>query len=194
VLADHLRVHGVRVDAELVAEYLAEARGVEHGAGAHHALGREPRAPRDDVGQHVDRVGDDDDQPAIAAQLPTELAQDLRVVAQEVEPRLVRLATAPRGEDERVGVEHLVEIDRAHGGRGIERRPVGEVHRLAFRDLAPEVGEPKLARETRVEDRDGDARADPSRANDANGDRHCFALRELRWRVRASGSAPRRVE
>ena len=103
VLAHDLRVHRMRIDAQLVAEHLPQSRGVQHGAGAHHALGGKPRALGDDVREHVHRVGDHDDEPAIAAQLRAELAHRLRVVAQEVEPRLVRLAAPAGGDHQRVG-------------------------------------------------------------------------------------------
>ena len=68
MLTDHLGMHRTRIDVDLGADGLSQPGRVEHGPGADHTFRRQPGAFREHVGQHIDRIGDDDHDPAIAAQ------------------------------------------------------------------------------------------------------------------------------
>ena len=172
MLADHVRVHRLRRDVQLAADDLPQPRRIEHRAGADDALGRQARRPRHDLREHVDRVGDDHDESAVAGESLADVAEEAGVLAQQLEAGFPRLATAAGGDHDRVGVPELVRRGRAHARRRIERGAVRQVHRFALGHLGARVREQQLVREARVKDRDGHAGAYPAGSEDADRELH----------------------
>jgi hypothetical protein len=165
-----------RVEPELLAQDLPQARRVEHRPGPNDALPRQSGALGDDVGEYVDGVRDDDDEPPIAAQTRPDLARRPRVVAQQLEARLTGLPSAAGGDHDRVRLHHLLDRSRAHGRGRVERRAMGEIHRLTLRDVRPHVAEQELVRDSGVQRGDRDTRADPPDADDPDGGVHQQAV------------------
>ena len=135
VLADDVGVDVARVDRELLPEQVAEARGVERGAGADDPSRRRREPLHGHVGQDVHRVRDDDHDGAVVVRRDAgeDLLQDRGVAARQVEARLPRLASAPGGDGDDVGVgDALVALGTdLRRCRGRTRRARGRAPRPA---------------------------------------------------------------
>ena len=126
MFADDGGVDGAGVDVELFAEDVAEALGVEEGAGADDLAGGQARLFLDDVGKDVDGVGRDEDDAveAFGHELRDAGAHDDEVAGQHVESRSVELAWSPDGnDDDRTGrcvfVGSGEDFDRRAQGNGL---------------------------------------------------------------------------
>jgi hypothetical protein len=82
MFTDHVGVNGVRIDVKNMADDLFQACGIEHGAGAHDACGRQAGNLGHPLGEDVNRIADDDNCPASTGQAPADIADHGRVLTQ----------------------------------------------------------------------------------------------------------------
>jgi hypothetical protein len=173
MLAKHLGVDGWRRHTELTPDHLAQARGVQHGAGAQHTLGRQAAGLQHHARQHVNRVGEHHDGSAEAGQLAPDGRDKVGVVLQQGQPGFTgAAATAGRHQHHDVGTARLVDGGGTHLSIGAKGGPMPQVHRVAFGDGAVDVVQPQLVGHTGMQGRDGHAGAHPPGANDAHGSVH----------------------
>ncbi len=170
VLADDARVHVARVDAEVFAERVLEARGVEHRAAAEHAVLRQARQLERHVRQDVHWVGhDQQDAPVVAfGDLRNDGLEDGDVLVDQVEPRFPRRLVRAGGDD---GDGRVVDVGIVAGvdvhGRG-ERHAVRDVERLALGAVAVDVDEDHFAEQARLQKGEGAGGADEAASDDGD--------------------------
>ena len=150
VLAVDVRVDILRADAEALGQRRLQAAGVQDRAGADDvALGHAGDLV-EHVGQHVDRVGDDDIDRVRrgGGDLRGDVLEDVDVGLRQLQPALPGLAGKTRGDDDDVGARRGVIVAGADDRRGTERRTLINVHRLAERLLLVDVDQDDLGRGT----------------------------------------------
>ncbi len=172
VLADHIGVDVARVDVELLAQQVAEARRIERGPRADDLARRSGQALDRQVRQHIHRIGDDDDDgaPVVGDDAGEDLLHDGRVAARQVEARLARLPSSPGRQHDDVGIRDAfvpfgADLDVVQVGRA-----VGQVERLTQRLLAVDVDQADPRGHIAQEERIGQRRPDVAGADD--GDLH----------------------
>ena len=165
MLAHHLRVDRSRLETQLPTQDLPQSRRVEHGARPEDALQRQARGLRRHLGQHIDRVGHDEQQSPQPGELARDVANHADIVVQQIEARLPRTTAPTRGDDHRVEILHLVHAGGSHSGRGIERAPVPQVERFPLGEPGLGIAHQKLRHEVRVQRGDGHAAADPAHSD-----------------------------
>ena len=172
---------------ELGGEEGAVAGRVEHAGHAHHAVAREAARHVGDVGHHVERVRDDDDDGVGAAlgELLGDAADDARVLGEEVVAAHARLAREAGRDDADVGALGQ-RVVAAAGELGVELVDGGglpEVEGLALRDPLLDIDEDDLVRHVFAGDALCDGRAHVAGADD--GDFHWIGAwvtdAEKRW-------------
>src|SRR5207248_3707184 len=130
-------------------EVAAEAGGVELRPQAEHALPRQTAALHGEVGQHVDRVADDQDIRVVLEADLLDLVEDadeeVDVAADEVEAALVGLAAQAGGDDDDVAAGDLVHAAGADALVGDEAGAVEQVGRLALGEILVGVDEADAA-------------------------------------------------
>ena len=144
MFAHHLGMHRIRRQVQLATQHLAQARGVEHRAGAEHTLRRQAAGFDQHPHQHVDRVADHHHRAGKAGQRAADVAGHAGVVAQQVEPGFVRPAAAACRHHHHLGVAHLLDAGGAHLAGRIEPGAVGQVHGLALGTGRIQVLQPQL--------------------------------------------------
>ena len=167
MLAHHLGMHRVGGQVQLQAQHLAQARGVQQGAGAQHALGGQAAGLRHHLREHVHRVGDQHHDAAKAGQCAADVGHHAGVVAQQVQPRFTRLAATPGRHHHHLGRSHLRHRRGLHLAPRIEGRAMRQIHRFALGDFGPQVMQPKFIGHARLQGRDSHAGADPAATDDA---------------------------
>ena len=150
VLAVDVRVDILRADAEALGQRRLQTAGVQDRAGADDmALGNAGDLV-EHVGQHVDRVGDDDIDRVRrgGGDLRGDVLEDVDVGLRQLQPALPGLAGKTRGDDDDVGARRGVIVAGTDDRRGTERRALINVHRLAERLLLVDVDQDDLGRGT----------------------------------------------
>ena len=106
MLSHNVAVDILCVDVQAIRQEPAQARGVEVGAGADDAVGRQSGELVCDVREGVDRVGDDEQRGvgAVLHQLGDDLLEEGHIVLDEHEPRLALALPCSRRHDADVGV------------------------------------------------------------------------------------------
>ena len=126
-------MHRLRRDAEVLAEQPAEAGGVEDGAGADDASGRQAGEAGRDLGHHVDGVGGDE-QDRVGGGVEDagdHVAEHRGVAAEEREAGLARRLRHAGGDDDDAGAGEV---------GGSRRRRRGWRRRRARRGRCPRPG------------------------------------------------------
>ena len=122
------------------------------------------------VRQHVDRVGGDEDDPVRVGlgDRGHDLAEDGRVLADEVDPRLARLLGGAGRDDRDRGAGTVGDRAGPDARRARERDGVHQVHRLALRLAGVGVDEDDLGRQAAEEEAEGEGGADGAGAHDGD--------------------------
>ena len=129
----------MRVDVQRAPDHVTQPRRVQHGAGAQHPLHRQARRLHELAGQHVHRIGDQDDQPGVSAQRRGDPPDDGGIFPGEFEARLRGGATLAGRDHQCVRAAQIVERCAPHVGARQKGHAVRQVHGLAFGDLFARV-------------------------------------------------------
>ena len=154
MLADHVGVDAARVHLELLPDQRAQPARVQHRAGADDATGWETGDFERGVGQHVYRVGDDQQDGVRRGRghLRDDALDDLGVAAHQFEARLAGFLRCACGDDDHRRVGAIFIGAAAHGDGPDEGRTVRQVHRFAFDAVRVHVHEDDLGCEAAVHD------------------------------------------
>ena len=174
VLADHVGVHMARVNVKIFAQQIAQACGVERGAGADDLGGVEARELVGDAGHNVDGVGGDEED-AVKARgnyARHDRLKHLVVALKKLQPGFALLLVDARADHHHVGVAAVgvVAVVDLHAGVG-ERQAVVEVHRFASGAHLVEIDKHKLVADALVQRGVGEAHA-----HHAGADQHYFSF------------------
>ena len=167
VLADDDGVDVAAVHPQVLAQQLLEPGGVQHGARAEHPVGGQARHVPRSVGQHVHRVGyDEEDALEVpAADLGDDGFEDGHVFADQVQAGLAGLLIGTGGDDDEAavgGVVVVAGVDVHGGGVG---QTMAQVHGLALGLGAVGVDEDQLGEQAPLHQGKGDGRAHESAAH-----------------------------
>ena len=127
-------MHAARIDAEVFAQQITKARRVQNGAGADHALVRQPGDFPRRVGEHIDRIGGDHDDAVgiVLRHLRNDLLEDAGILLHQVEPRLARFLRGAGG-DHRHGRPGAIGVVPGPDAAGREEgHGVIHIHRFAL--------------------------------------------------------------
>ena len=155
---------------ELFGDQAAKPGGVELGSQADHLAGRQVELANGQVGQDIDRVGDDQhDGVALDAGrrgLAEDAQEQLDVAIDQVEPALVRLAAQAGRDDDDVALGNGLVAGRADPLIGDQRGAVEQVEGLAADLVGVQVDQVDLADHAAALQGEGRGRADQAAAAD----------------------------
>ena len=170
VLADDTGVHVARVNAQMLAQGVLEARGVERGAATEHAVGGHARELEGHVGQDVHGVRDHQQDALIIAlgDLRDDGLEDGDVLVDQIEARLAGRLVRPgrdHGDGRIVDIGVVARVD-VHGAA--ERHAVRDVEGLALGAVVVDVDEDHLREQARLHEGEGAGRAHEPAADDGH--------------------------
>ena len=167
MLADDVGVDAARIDAAVLAEEMAEPCGVEDGPRSDHALRQQSRELPRREGQHVHRVGGDEQHGLrVRGRDPRHhLPEDCRVARRQIEPRLPRLLPRSGSQHDHVCRLTVAVVAGPDASRVGEGHGVAQVHRLALGPAAVCVDQHDLRREAVKHQSVGQGRAHVAGAN-----------------------------
>ena len=156
VLADDARVYVARIHAEVLAQDVLEARGVEHGARPDHAVLRHARQLERHVRENVHRVRHHQQDALVVAlrDLGDDGLEDAHVLVHEVEARLAGLLVRAGRDDDDGRVGRVVVVARVDVHGAGEGHAVRDVERLALRAVAVDVDEHHLGEQLALHERE----------------------------------------
>ena len=170
MLADDPGVNAAGIDAEVVTEQGAEARGIENGAGAEDALRRKSGILQGGVGEHVDGIGGDENDAVgiVASDFGDNLSEDGGVTLHEVETGLAGLLRGACGDygDGGAGAIRIVSGPDV-GGVG-EGDGMTQVHGFALGLGAIHVDKDDFSGEATEHERIGKSSAHIAKSDDGN--------------------------
>ena len=166
MLADDEGVDASRIDVEPASDEVTQSRGVEHRAAAEYAVGRVARQFVRDVGQHVDGVGNDEQERAVVVldYFGNYRVEYGDVLFDYIEPSFARFLIDACGyyDDAAVGEVGVSACAYLHGLD--VRLTVREVHRFADSAVAVDVDEYHIGEHAAFHKRKSDGRADHAAA------------------------------
>ena len=135
MLAVDVRVDVLRADVEPAGQRGLQAAGVEDGAGADDVVFRHAGNLVEDVGQHVDRVGDDHIERVRRNRddLGRDVLHDIDVDLRQLQPGLAGLARHAGRDGDDVGIRGRGIVAGTDDGRRAVRNTLIDVQRFAER-------------------------------------------------------------
>ena len=154
----------------MLAELAAKTCGIEHRAGTDDTLLRKSGHLQCRIGQDIDRVCDDEENPVKAAlcDLGDDRAEDADVLVDQVQSRFAGLLCGTCGHDDDTGVLHIVIGAGIDLHRACERNTVGDVQCFALCLLGDGIDEDHLIEQTALHECEGGRGSDKSAAYDTN--------------------------
>ena len=173
MLADDARVHVARVHAEVLAQDVLEARGVQHGARSDDAVLGHARQLQRHVREDVHRVRHHQQNALVVAlcELGDDGLEDAHVLVHEVEPRLAGLLVRAGRDDDDSRVRRIVVVARVDVHGAGEGHAVRDVERLAFGAVAVDVDEHHLGEQLALHQRERGCRTHEPAPDDG-----CFPI------------------
>ena len=161
VLADDAGVHVARVDAQVLAQGVLEARGVERGAAAEHAVSGHAGELEGHVGQDVHGVRNHQQNALVIAlgDLRDDGFEDGDVLVHQVEARLAGRLVRPGRDDGDGRVIDVGVVARVDVHGAAERHAVRDVEGLALGAVVIDVDEHHLGEQARLHEGEGAGRA-----------------------------------
>ncbi len=156
VLADDARVYVARIHAEVLAQDVLEARGVQHRARSDDAVLGHARQLQRHVREDVHRVRHYQQDALVVASgdLGDDGLEDAHVLVHEVEARLAGLLVRAGRDDDDGRVRRVVVVARVDVHGAGEGHAVRDVERLAFRAVAVDVDEHHLGEQLALHERE----------------------------------------
>ena len=192
VLADDVGVHALHRHPRVPGEQDPQARAVEHGARAEDPLPGQPGELLRGVGEHVDRVGDHEDDRVRGQldQLRDQLAAHLDVDPGQLQPGLARFLLRAGGHHDDVGPRrHRDVVGAHHMGHGHELDALLQVQHLGGGLVGVQVEERDRAGDAADQAGVGDRRADAAGPHDRDAAPAPRAgVRCQRYRIGGHGS------
>ena len=172
VLADDEGVDVPAVHPQLLPQQLLQPPGVQHRSRADDPLSGIARQLPGRVGQHVHRVGHDQEDAAEVpgGDLPDHGAQDGDIPADQVQPGLAGLLVGSGGDNDQGAVGDVIIAPRRDlHGRAV-RKAIAEVHGLPFRFVLIGVQQHQMGKQSLLQKPEGNGRA-----NEAAAYNGCFS-------------------
>ena len=156
VLADDARVYVARIHAEVLAQDVLEARGVQHRARSDDAVLGHARQLQRHVREDVHRVRHHQQNALVIAlcELGDDGLEDAHVLVHEVEPRLAGLLVRAGRDDDDSRVRRIVVVARVDVHGAGEGHAVRDVERLALGTVAVDVDEYHLGEQLALHQRE----------------------------------------
>ena len=163
-------VHVARVHAEVLAEDVLEARGIEHGARPDHAVLRHARELQRHVREDVHRVRHHQQDALVVASgdLGDDGLEDAHVLVHEVEARLAGLLVRAGRDDDDGRVGRVVVVARVDVHGAGEGHSVRDVERLALGAVAVDVDERHLGEQLALHERERRGRSHEPASDDGD--------------------------
>jgi hypothetical protein len=176
LLADHLSLHLIGIDVEMLRQMNPETQAVEEGAGAQQAI--VSRAGAGNIGERIGRIGDDqyDRARGCASNFRDDLAKNFSVLVEQPQPALRIAAVSGAtgffiyagGNHHQPGARQVIVVSVDHSGLQTKWRSVAKVGRDRLRAFARSVHDDDRPGAPAHDSGQRTSTPNPSRTNDSD--------------------------